>query len=140
MNPRTSRGFTLIEVMIVVAIVGLLTAIALPSYNAYVLRGYRSEGKAALLQAAQWLERSATATGTYPLKAAFPTSLASIPSGRYTLDISSSDGTTYTLTATAAGAQAKDKCGNLTLNQAGERGAKGKKQGETGYDPDCWSK
>ncbi|WP_199139707.1 type IV pilin protein [Delftia sp. ASV31] len=140
MKPQRASGFTLIEVMIVVAIIGILSAIALPSYNTYVLRGYRSEGKAALMQAAQWLERSATATGTYPLTAAFPTSLTTIPSGRYTVGITSTDGASYTLTATAQGAQTKDKCGNLTLNQAGVRGANGKKQGETGYDPDCWNK
>ena len=47
------KGFTLIEVMIVVAIVGILAAIALPSYNEYIRRGHRAEARAALLQGAQ---------------------------------------------------------------------------------------
>ena len=49
------RGFTLIEVMIVVAVVSILTAIAMPSYNEYIRRGHRADARAGLLQAAQWM-------------------------------------------------------------------------------------
>ncbi len=117
------QGFTLIEVMIVVAIVGILTAIALPSYNEFIRRGHRAEARAGLLQAAQWMERAATATGTYPLAAAFPATLKKIPSDRYDITIASADGRTFTLTATPKGAQTGDKCGNYTLTQAGVRDA-----------------
>jgi Tfp pilus assembly protein PilE len=53
--------------MIVVAIVGILSAIAYPSYAEYIRRGHRADARAGLLQAQQWLERAATATGQYPM-------------------------------------------------------------------------
>lgn len=60
------QGFTLIEVMITVAIIGIVSAIAYPSYTEYIRRGHRADARAGLLQAAQWMERAATATGSYP--------------------------------------------------------------------------
>ncbi|MES2887468.1 MAG: type IV pilin protein, partial [Pseudomonadota bacterium] len=67
---RLNHGFTLIELMIAVAVVALLAAVALPSYYEFVMRSHRANARAALLQAAQWMERTATAQGTYPLTAA----------------------------------------------------------------------
>ena len=135
---KRQKGFTLIEVMIVVAIVGILTAIALPSYNEYIRRGHRAEARAALLQGAQWMERAATATGTYPRAAAFPAALKKIPSDRYDITIVSANGSTFILTATPKGAQVGDKCGNYTLTQAGVRDASPLTQGATVAD--CWGK
>ena len=132
------RGFTLIELMIVVAVLGILAAIAVPSYSEYVRRGHRSEARAALLQAAQWMERAATAGGQYP-KANFPDSLKNISSDRYAISFSS-DGSTFTLTATPQKGQANDKCGNYTLTNTGLRGANGKTAGAAGYDSSCWDK
>lgn len=140
---HSSHGFTLIELMIVVAVIGILSAIAYPSYTEYVRRGHRADARAGLLQAQQWLERAATATGQYPT-ADLPAALtwASDANKRYTIAITSPTSTSYTLTATpkSPGPQANDKCGTYTLSNTGLRGANGKKPGETGYDESCWGR
>ena len=140
---KTQRGFTLIEVMIVVVIVGILTAIALPNYSEYIRRGHRAEARAALLQGAQWMERAATATGTYPLTASFPTTLTTMQSGRYTVAVASppasaASGAAFTLTATPAGGQVGDKCGSYTLTHSGVRGAASAASGA--LVTECWNK
>lgn len=150
MSPTLSRrahGFTLIEVMITVAIAAILVAIALPNYTEYVRRGARSEARAALLQTAQWMERAATASGTYPLSSTYgtatlPDNLVWVQSRRYKISMSSptdndaaNNGRTFTLTATPQGAQAGDKCGNFTLTHTGVRGVTG-----TESVQNCWNR
>lgn len=69
---RAQRGFTLTELMIVMAIIGTLAAIAYPTYTDQVRKGNRVEGKAALMRASQSMERFFTARGRYPSVAEFP--------------------------------------------------------------------
>lgn len=136
--PMKSQGFTLIELMIVVAVVAILSAIAYPSYQEYVRRGHRAEARAGLLQAAQWMERAATAQGTYPRTAQFPAGLRAVPNGRYTIALNSTDGESFTLTATPQGGQSGDRCGAYTLSNTGLRGANGSTSGA--IVTECWGK
>ncbi len=143
--PQTrSRGFTLIELMIVVAMVGILTSVALPTYQEYLRRGARSEARAGLLQAAQWMERAATISGVYPTATNtrnaqfFPAGLRSVPSQRYAISLQGSTPTAFTLTATPQNAQAGDQCGTFTLAQNGERGNTGLQAGASSSD--CWNR
>lgn len=140
LSARRTRGFTLIELMIVVAVVAILAAVAYPSYAEYVRRGHRSEARAGLLQAAQWLERAATVTGTYPAASDFPTALTKVSGDRYDISYAPTGTpvTSFTLTATAKGGQVDDKCGNYTLSNTGVRGAKGVTTGA--IVTECWGK
>lgn len=115
------NGFTLIEVIIVMAIVGILASIALPSYSAYLERSKRVVAQGQLLEEAQHLERHFLKNGSY--EDAALTATQSPPSGTaaYALSFEAQSADRYTLTATPVGAQRNDSCGALRLNQAGER-------------------
>jgi type IV pilus assembly protein PilE len=124
------KGVTLIELMIVVAIVGILAAIAYPSYRGYVMRSHRSDAKIALERIAQTLERCYTNStpktyaGCTPV-AAVTAGTATSDNGYYTLDFSGApDATTFTARATAVGGQLADSdCRTFTLNNVNTRGA-----------------
>lgn len=133
-----SRGFTLIEVMIVVAIIGILAAIAYPSYDEYVKRGNRTEGQALLSDASARQERYFNQNNAYVVKDADIAKLglrngATSETGKYVLSVGEeeNDGG-YTLTATQ---QFNDtKCGNLVLNAVGMKDRTGSGKSVA----DCW--
>jgi type IV pilus assembly protein PilE len=125
-----NRGVTLMEVMITVAIIGILSAIAVPSYNSYVTESRRNEAKNALLELGQFMERHYTANSSYGnVSAGVTTSLdeSDLPfdavpkdggTAYYNVTVSS-NAATYTLTLTPTGVMSTDACGNYTLNQTG---------------------
>lgn len=145
---RTASGFTLIELMMVVVIVAVLMAIAIPSYTGYAKKARRAEAKAALTGLSIVLERfySERSPSTY-VGAALGTDPNDIfadyapidgPAANktYTLSITSQSASGYTIKAIPTGGQATDVCGTLTLTSLGVKGVEGASSGQTWSD--CW--
>mgnify|MGYP003609124512 FL=1 len=135
MQSRTLlKGFTLIELMIVVAIVAILAAIAYPSYQDSVRKSRRADAKAALLDLAQFMERNYTTANRYDQNSAgtaintnaLPFKVVPRDGGPKSYDITLVVAqTTFTLSAAPYGNQVNDKCPTLTLNQASAKGISG---------------
>ena len=120
--PRSHRsnGFTLVELIVAVAIVGILATIALPSYKNYVLRSRRAEAMTELTKAQAMIERCYAANFTY-IAPLCPAASSPTPQGFYTMT-SVSSATTYTFTATAVGSQASDiLCATMSIDQANQK-------------------
>ncbi|BEP56613.1 type IV pilin protein [Variovorax sp. V118] len=119
---RAPRGFTLIEVMITVAIVAILASIALPSYRQYIVRSKRSAAQAQMMDIANRQQQFLIANRGYADKTALTASGYSLPaevSSNYSYDVAlqESGPPTFTITFTAIGSQAGD--GNLGLTSEG---------------------
>jgi len=116
------HGFTLIELMITVAIVGILAAVAYPSYQTHVLKSRRATAQACLVELAQFMERYYTTNMTYA-SATLPTTQCQTDlTGHYTFSFSGTpNATAYTIQAVAQGGQASGGCTPLSLNQSGTK-------------------
>lgn len=119
---KKNRGFTLIELMIAVAIIGILAAVAYPSYASYIIKSNRAAAKAQMLDIANREQQFLLANRAYATKTVLEASGYALPSevsSKYSYDIAVGAGTspTYTITFTPTGTQASD--GNLMLNQDG---------------------
>lgn len=134
---KAVRGFTLIELVIVVAMVAILAAIALPSYQESVRKSRRGQAKADLLELVQMLERAYSTDRTYARYSTLDAPFNQSPrdgEARYAITIENVTAATYTLTATPQGSQANDtRCGALRINQLGAKSITG-----TGVAADCW--
>ena len=144
---KKQHGFNLVELMVVVAIVGIIVAIAYPSYTEQVRKSRRAECAGAVTSLGSAMERYFTVNSTYrgaadggadtgapavyetqcPVDGGTPT---------YNLTISAANASTYTVQAAPTGKQADDKCGTLTLTNTGRKGVSGASSGVTWQD--CW--
>ena len=132
---KKKAGFTLVELMIALVVIGILSAIALPNYNAWVKKSRRADATVALSRAQQLQEKYRVSNTTYSSSMSSIGASTTSDSGYYTISISSANTTDYTLTATPVSgkSQASDtSCPTLTVTQS---------SGNSTYSPAaCWSK
>jgi len=143
MKLKQSQGFTLIELMIALVILGVITAIAYPSYTSHMTNNRRAQGQVALMDISQRMERYYAENHTF-----VGATLATIGSNNtagdgsntsyYNLALSNLSATGFTASATATGTQASNdiSCGIVAMNQLGQKGRLG--NGVFQVDANCW--
>ncbi len=134
---KLARGFTLVELLIVVAIIGVIAAIAVPQYGDYVTRSKLAEATATLSEHRVKMEQFFQDNRTY-VSACAAGSIAATPAGRYfAYDCGAPTATTFTITATGVAAQGMAGF-VFTINQANARGTTTVKTGWLGDGSTCW--
>ena len=133
------RGVSLVDLLLGSAVVGVIAAAALPSYQQYTLRAQRGEARNELLQSAAALERCFGLHGAYNHPAC--ASIAGLPrtlaSGHYLLSVAAADVSNYRLTAVPQGAQAKDEeCRSFSLDSSRHQGVSEDASRSANY---CWA-
>ena len=117
---RQPAGFTLIELMVVMVIIGVLSAIAYPAYQTNLQKARRLDAQTAILELAQYMERFYTANGTYVgATLPFTASPKDDATKYYTLSLSASAANSYTLSGVPSKTQATDSCATLRLTNTG---------------------
>jgi type IV pilus assembly protein PilE len=145
---RNASGFTLIEVMIVVAIVAILASIALPSYLESVRKSRRAEARAQLMEAVQYMQRFYSQNDSFrraigvESDMALPDALKLVPrqgAQTYAIDFVAGalQASSFMLEAVPVGAMKGDRCGTLQINNAGRRTIVANPAGGAAAE-DCW--
>jgi len=151
MARREAHGFTLIEVLVAVAIIGILSAIAIPAYTAYIQRANRVDARRTLLEAAAFLQRCFSQNNDYRCAPAAPAAMAAPFSqspdppaaAKYNITVATGGGvgsTSYTLQAAPTGSMAGDECGAYTLSSAGVRDINPSPATSGRTAADCWGR
>ena len=131
---KKTRGFTLIELMIVVAVLSIIVAIGYPSYMEHIKKSRRAEGMGQLLELADRMERAYSDRGTYPTNIS-EVYVATTDGGFYTLSIVSANNISFTVNAapTSLGKQDTDKCKTFTLTSLGQKSVT-----NSSMNDQCW--
>lgn len=137
---RRQQGFSLIELMIVVVIIAILAAVALPSYRQYVVRSHRTDAQRALIDLAARQERFFYGNNAYTTSLGALGANSSIAGVYYTVSVdpAGTSTTAYSVVATAVGQQQRDDklCQTLALDRTGRQSS----TGSVANDPKCWSR
>lgn len=134
------RGFTLLELMVVVVIIAILAAIAIPTYGRYAFRAHRVDGQELLLRIANAQERYYSTANTYGSLADVGFNNTSSEKGYYTASVAFPAGSTsqaFVVTARPVGGQAQDMCGALTIDNAGVK-TPGPASAASNSNGSCW--
>jgi len=141
MNLKTVKGFTLIELMIVVAVVAIIAAVAIPAYSDYVTRAKRADAKSALLGVQLAEEKWRANNPAYTTNMASLPAATTSPDNYYTIAVTAASTATYTIEATPTADQVDPVCDKFVLSQTTASGIVESVTGSASATPDrCWGR